>query len=242
MANTTVAISGLVALTSPSSGDLLPIVDVLDTTQAASGSTKRITVANLLSEYLTSATAASTYLPLTGGTIEGSVNSTGRIQSSRVLIESTDFNPWNGGGDSDGADAVIAAVSGNTAGGSVSQAGSSLVLQAGIGTGSGANGDIVFKGAADITNQGGNARHSAPTVYGRITMGGVFTIGSISASGQITAGSFSGPLTGNVTGNATTATTASNSSSLGGVAASGYAQLSGASFTGAVHAPAYYIG
>ena len=39
-------ISGLVALTSPASGDLLPIVDISDTTQAPTGSTKKITFSN----------------------------------------------------------------------------------------------------------------------------------------------------------------------------------------------------
>jgi hypothetical protein len=39
-------ISDLSSLTSPATGDLLPIVDVSDTSQAASGSTKKITVAN----------------------------------------------------------------------------------------------------------------------------------------------------------------------------------------------------
>lgn len=40
--------------------------------------------------------------------------------------------------------------------------------------------------------------------------------------------------------NATNATTASNANALGGVAASGYALLSGATFTGNVNAPAYF--
>lgn len=40
-------ISDLTALTTPASGDLIPIVDVSDTTQAASGTTKKITYANL---------------------------------------------------------------------------------------------------------------------------------------------------------------------------------------------------
>lgn len=40
-------ISELTALTSPATGDLLPIVDVSDTTDAASGTTKKITLANL---------------------------------------------------------------------------------------------------------------------------------------------------------------------------------------------------
>jgi hypothetical protein len=39
-------ITELTALTSPATGDFLPIVDVSDLTQAASGSTKKITVAN----------------------------------------------------------------------------------------------------------------------------------------------------------------------------------------------------
>ncbi len=46
MANT--RISDETALTSPATGDLLPIVDVSDTTDASSGTTKKITLANLL--------------------------------------------------------------------------------------------------------------------------------------------------------------------------------------------------
>ncbi len=42
-------ISQLTALVAPASGDLIPIVDVSDTTQAASGSTKKITLTNLTS-------------------------------------------------------------------------------------------------------------------------------------------------------------------------------------------------
>jgi len=43
-------ISGLSELTSPANGDLIPIVDVSDTTQAASGTTKFIQKSNLVSE------------------------------------------------------------------------------------------------------------------------------------------------------------------------------------------------
>lgn len=39
-----------------------------------------------------------------------------------------------------------------------------------------------------------------------------------------------------------TVASATNAAQLGGVAAASYAQLSGATFTGAVHAPAYYVG
>ena len=40
-------ISAYAALTSPASGDVLPVVDVSDTSMAASGTTKKITIANL---------------------------------------------------------------------------------------------------------------------------------------------------------------------------------------------------
>jgi hypothetical protein len=43
-------ISDLTALTEPAGGDLLPTVDISDTTQAASGTTKRITRTNLLTK------------------------------------------------------------------------------------------------------------------------------------------------------------------------------------------------
>lgn len=41
-------LNGAVALTAPASGDLMPITDVSDTTEAASGTTKPITLADLL--------------------------------------------------------------------------------------------------------------------------------------------------------------------------------------------------
>ena len=39
-------ITELVALTTPASGDVLPVVDVSDTSPSASGETKKITVSN----------------------------------------------------------------------------------------------------------------------------------------------------------------------------------------------------
>lgn len=48
MANETISgLNGGVALTAPAVGDLLPIVDVSDTTEAPTGTTKAITAANL---------------------------------------------------------------------------------------------------------------------------------------------------------------------------------------------------
>lgn len=64
--STTVTISSLTALSSVQSDDILPIVDVHDTTQAPSGSTKKITVATLLAGYL----------PLSGGTLTGGLTGT----------------------------------------------------------------------------------------------------------------------------------------------------------------------
>lgn len=50
MANEIISgLNGGVALTTPAAGDLLPITDISDTTEAATGTTKKITVANLLS-------------------------------------------------------------------------------------------------------------------------------------------------------------------------------------------------
>jgi len=61
-------ITELTALTSVASGDLIPIVDVSDTTQAASGTTKKITQANFVAGVLTSPTMSGT-VTLTGATI-----------------------------------------------------------------------------------------------------------------------------------------------------------------------------
>ena len=44
-------ISALTALTAPASGDLIPIVDISDTTMAASGTTKRVTQADLAASF-----------------------------------------------------------------------------------------------------------------------------------------------------------------------------------------------
>lgn len=53
-------ISDLVALTAPVSGDLLAIEDISDTTQGASGSTKKITYSNLLGGALNILSATAT--------------------------------------------------------------------------------------------------------------------------------------------------------------------------------------
>lgn len=63
-------ISALTALTVPASGDLIPIVDVSDTTMAASGTTKGIAYSNL------------GFLPLAGGTMTGTLNATAVIATS----------------------------------------------------------------------------------------------------------------------------------------------------------------
>lgn len=61
-------ISELTTLTTTASGDVLPIVDVSDTTDAASGTTKKITFTNLTSGFLASPTFSGT-VTLTGTTI-----------------------------------------------------------------------------------------------------------------------------------------------------------------------------
>ena len=48
-------ISDLTVLTAPAAGDLIPIVDISDTTMAASGTTKRVTQADLSASFLASA-------------------------------------------------------------------------------------------------------------------------------------------------------------------------------------------
>lgn len=62
MANT--KITDLTALTTTAIGDFVPIVDVSDTTQASSGTTKKITVSNLIVR----ASTAQTYSPSASGT------------------------------------------------------------------------------------------------------------------------------------------------------------------------------
>lgn len=61
-------ITDFTTLTSVASGDLIPIVDISDTTQAASGTTKKITQANFIAGVLASPTLTGT-VTLTGATI-----------------------------------------------------------------------------------------------------------------------------------------------------------------------------
>jgi len=53
-------ITDLAAVTTPASGDLLAIVDISDTTQAATGSTRKITYSNLIGGALNILTATAT--------------------------------------------------------------------------------------------------------------------------------------------------------------------------------------
>ena len=53
-------ISALTALTTPASGDFLPILDISDTTSGADGTTKKITYSNLLGGAVEILTATAT--------------------------------------------------------------------------------------------------------------------------------------------------------------------------------------
>ena len=106
------------------------------------------------------------------------------------------------------------------------------------------------------TYTGNNSFSGNNSFTGSNTFAGI-TASSLSASGNVSANSFSGPLTGNVTGNllgnvtgdvtgnlfgnATTATTAGNALMLGGLSPSAYAVLGAASntFTGSVSAASF---
>ena len=61
-----IKVSGLDALTSIADGDLIPIVDISDTTQAGTGSTKKVAISNLLG-YAFHSLTASTYTAGTNG-------------------------------------------------------------------------------------------------------------------------------------------------------------------------------
>lgn len=54
--------TGMTAMTTPASGDLIPIVDVSDTAQSASGSTRKVTFQNLISD---------DFVAVTGDTMTG---------------------------------------------------------------------------------------------------------------------------------------------------------------------------
>lgn len=73
MANT--PISGLTTLTAPASGDFVPVVDVSDTTQSVNGSTKKITLADLLD------------------IVFASFQLTGDISPSQITANQNDYNP-----------------------------------------------------------------------------------------------------------------------------------------------------
>jgi hypothetical protein len=83
-------ITDLTALTGASvaTGDLLPIVDVSDTTMAASGTDKKITIAELL--------IGLAALPLAGGTISGALDVNGylTVASSTGVVDSNSSHLW----------------------------------------------------------------------------------------------------------------------------------------------------
>lgn len=87
MANT--KISALTALTAPATGDLAPVVDISDTTDAASGTTKKITLADLLKIVFESWALQGDISPSQITTNQNDYNPTG-LSTAAVLRLSTD--------------------------------------------------------------------------------------------------------------------------------------------------------
>jgi hypothetical protein len=97
-------ISAYAALTSPASGDVLPVVDISDTSMAASGTTKKITLANLLPGAVLSPsgdtsgvadTAAVTAAEALGGTVffgPGTFWVTGLVKQAGTIWQGTGRN------------------------------------------------------------------------------------------------------------------------------------------------------
>ena len=77
-------ISALTVLTAPAAGDLIPIVDISDTTMAASGTTKSVTQSVLLANHL----------PLAGGTMTGAITGgNGTLVASAPMLNLA--QTWN---------------------------------------------------------------------------------------------------------------------------------------------------
>jgi len=82
-------ISALTALTTPASGDLVPVVDVSDTAQAASGSTRKVTIADLLKVVFTSVALQGDISPAQITSNQNDYNPTG-LATAGVLRLSSD--------------------------------------------------------------------------------------------------------------------------------------------------------
>ena len=67
-------VTELADLQTPASGDLLPIIDVSDTSMAGTGTNKKITVGDLLGDYTTSADLQTALVPGTGIKINGATS------------------------------------------------------------------------------------------------------------------------------------------------------------------------
>lgn len=85
-------ISDLTALTSTASGDFIPIVDVSDTTQASSGTTKRITVANFTAGLTTGLVDTTTTQSITGAKTFGAAGNVGKLIIAGTTSGSTILN------------------------------------------------------------------------------------------------------------------------------------------------------
>jgi hypothetical protein len=156
-------ISALTALTAPADGDLLPIVDVSDTTDAASGTTKKIAVSSF---FPTSSTdnAIARFDGITGKLLQNSGIEISDIQGGSNYIA---INPTTKAGagtpltissgvSSDGAPGILYLAGGSAVAGN--NAGADNYLMGGSGYGSGAGGrPIVQGGQGGATGAGGVA-------------------------------------------------------------------------------------
>lgn len=157
-------ISALTALTTTAIGDLLPIVDISDTTQASTGTTKKITLINLLGGLsitntgtieITSPAAVQTDIQIRGSSLAtvggqvaliGGASAGSNGEGGHIAIE-------GGAGNGSGLGGLVNIQGGQ--GGATSVGGVLYITGGSGGVTSGAGGDVVIKSGA-ATNGGSN--------------------------------------------------------------------------------------
>lgn len=161
-------ISGLTALAAaPASGDLVAIVDVSDTTQAATGTTKKITASNLfLFRFPASSTdnAISRY-DGTSGTLQDSGITVADVTGSSVTVATTAGNAL-----AMAATAPAAANGASQAGKSVSVTASAAIASLDT-AGAAAGGAVTITSGAAARNSSGNADGGDITLVGGAGIG-----------------------------------------------------------------------